>query len=80
MNVHVDVTDVESSEVTSVHRGVSSRIRNAFSSSSFLRTATLHVGGSPSLYQVNVSPYILYPKKRKLCTAVLNFFISHRSH
>ena len=52
VNVHVELTDL-SSEGGDVHvdRETSTRLSSAFSSSSFLSTAALHIGGGSPLLQ-----------------------------
>lgn len=55
-NVHVELTDLQSSEVFTVHRLASNRLRRAFSILSFLASATLYIGGNSPLDQVKIYP------------------------
>ena len=60
INVHVQLTDLQSSESVSVVQEASSRLTRAFSTFTFLATATLHVGGASQQQEVKLKFLFLY--------------------
>lgn len=57
-NVHIRVTDLQTSEVFSVPGVASTRLIRAFSASSFLSSATLHIAGTAAVMP-QVTIYVL---------------------
>ena len=54
VNIHIELRELwPSGEVFVVDSETSSRLTRAFSSSSFLSSAVLHIGGSPPQLQAN---------------------------